>query len=93
MTQVVLSGRLICVDDEHAAIVAQHLPRHIELTRAEPGCVDFSVVQSDDPYVWRVDERFIDQAAFDAHQRRVAGSEWGRATVGIERDYTIRTED
>lgn len=89
--QVTLSGRLICVNREQSDIVERHLPVHIELTRAEPGCIDFEVVRTDDPLVWLVDERFADQAAFDTHQRRVADSVWGRATAGIERAYTIRT--
>ncbi|EGD56813.1 putative quinol monooxygenase [Gordonia neofelifaecis] len=88
-----LSGRLICADDEQLAVVETHLARHIELTRAEPGCLEFSVVPTDDPLVWRVDERFVDPRAFDAHQRRVEESEWGRATAAIERDYTIRPAD
>jgi hypothetical protein len=32
----------------------------------------------------------VDEAAFDAHQRRVASSDWGAATIGIERHYTVR---
>ncbi|MEZ5086110.1 MAG: hypothetical protein R2722_07640 [Tessaracoccus sp.] len=39
--------------------------------------------------MWQVDELFVDAAAFAAHQDRVARSEWGRATAGIERRYTI----
>ncbi len=35
-------------------------------------------------------ERFLDEAAFDAHQRRVASSTWGRETAGIQRSYVIR---
>lgn len=69
------------------------MPRHIELTRAESDCVEFSVVSTEDPLIWSVDERFADQAAFDSHQRRVADGAWGRATVGIERDYAICTAD
>ncbi len=91
--EVSLTGRLICADDEHIAIVVEHLPRHTELTRAESGCLEFSVVQTDDPRVWQVDERFTGTAAFETHQRRVADSEWGRATKHIERDYTLRTAD
>lgn len=93
MTQIVLSGRLICADASQAAVVQLHLPRHIELTRAESGCVEFAVVSTEDPLIWRVVERFADQAAFDAHRRRVADSAWGRATAGIERDYAICTAD
>lgn len=91
--EVSLNGRLICADDQQVAVVARYLPRHIELTRAEPGCISFLVVQSEDPRIWRVDELFADAAAFDSHQQRVANSEWGRATSGIERDYTVRTAD
>lgn len=39
--------------------------------------------------VWQVDECFQDSSAFKAHQDRVAGSAWGRATAGIERCYAI----
>ncbi|MCS3880052.1 quinol monooxygenase YgiN [Gordonia amarae] len=91
--EVSLSGRLICADDQQVAVVARYLPRHIELTRAEPGCISFSVVQSQDPRIWRVEELFANAAAFESHQQRVADSEWGRVTSGIERDYTVRTAD
>lgn len=93
MTEIVLSGRLVCSNDEELAVVEKYLPRHIESTRAEPGCLGFSVVRTGDPLVWAVDERFADQGAFDMHQRRAAGSEWGLATAGIEREYTIRARD
>ncbi|MDO5668594.1 MAG: antibiotic biosynthesis monooxygenase [Corynebacterium sp.] len=66
-----------------------HLPRHVELTRAEPGCLDFEVWPVPGQPVWTVHERFADGAAFGAHQRRVAESEWGQATRGIERRYTV----
>jgi hypothetical protein len=32
----------------------------------------------------------LDEAAFDAHQCRVASSTWGRETAGIQRSYVIR---
>lgn len=87
--KVRLSGQLICRDVGEVAIVAQHLPEHVELTRAEPGCVMFEVRQTENPLVWQVDELFDDADAFAAHQDRVAASEWGRATAGIERRYTV----
>ncbi len=87
--QITLSGSLRCADETEAALVRAHLPAHLALTRAEPGCLAFDVDPTDDPLVWRVEERFTDEPAFDAHQRRVAASAWGAATVGIERRYEI----
>lgn len=84
-----LSGQLVCADGAEAAVVRQHLPLHRELSRAEPGCVSFEVRETDDPYVWQVDEEFVDDDAFAVHQTRVAASAWGRATAGIERRYVI----
>lgn len=89
MSTVELTGRLVCEHDGEAKIVLRHLPRHIELTRAEAGCLHFDVKQTGDPLVWTVSERFVDQAAFDVHQARVGASEWGRATAGIKRDYVV----
>ncbi|WP_231476127.1 VOC family protein [Rhodococcus sp. UNC23MFCrub1.1] len=87
-----LSGQLICRDDAESAVVSECLPRHVELTRAEPGCVSFDVQQSDDPLVWQVDEYFTDDAAFARHQERVSSSEWGGRTAGIERRYVVERE-
>ncbi|MBB3036057.1 putative quinol monooxygenase [Hoyosella altamirensis] len=91
MSAVKLTGRLVCVDDAEAETVLRHLPRHMELTRAEAGCLHFDVEPTGDPRVWSVSERFVDQAAFDAHQARVRTSEWGQATSGIAREYVIET--
>jgi hypothetical protein len=90
VTDVYLSGQLVCRNTEDVAIVAQHLDCHIMLTRAEAGCVSFSVTPTGDPLVWQVDEHFRDAAAFRLHQDRVADSVWGLATAGIERRYTIK---
>ncbi|MDX5357057.1 MAG: antibiotic biosynthesis monooxygenase, partial [Rhodobacterales bacterium] len=69
--------------------VRDHLPEHVALTHAEPGCLAFQVTPTDDPLVWKVAETFADQAAFEAHQRRTATSPWARATAGLRRDYTL----
>ncbi|MEZ5209880.1 GNAT family N-acetyltransferase [Gordonia sp. PP30] len=90
MSPVVLGGRLICVNDEQIAAVERLLPEHRALTRAEPGCLSFEVAPTPEAGVWRVDERFAGVAAFEAHQRRAAGSAWGRGTAGIGRDYSVR---
>ena len=86
-SQVHLSGHLICSTPDELATVETYLPEHICLTRAEPGCLSFEVTQTEDPMFWRVAESFSDRAAFEAHQRRVKASDWGRATAGIRRAY------
>ena len=84
-----LSGYLICASKAEADAVRRHLPEHIRLTRTEPGCLSFEVTQTDDPLVWRVDERFADDAAFKAHQTRTRASAWWAATAGIRREFRV----
>ncbi|WP_345800905.1 antibiotic biosynthesis monooxygenase [Microbacterium sp. AZCO] len=89
MAEVRLHGSLVCADDAQADLVRANLAAHVALTRAEPGCLSFEVTPTQDGLVWRVEEFFADSAAFRAHQQRVAASEWGRTTAGIERQYTV----
>ena len=86
---ITLTGLLRCTTAEEAARVRAHLPDHLRLTRAEPGCLSFDVTPTADPLVWQVRERFTDRPAFEAHQRRTAASVWASATAGIRRDYTL----
>ncbi|WCJ64472.1 putative quinol monooxygenase [Agrobacterium tumefaciens] len=86
-----LSGFLRCLSGDDVELVRQHLPDHIRLTRAEPGCISFEVSQTDDPLVWRVEELFADRPAFDFHQQRTRASAWFMATSAIPRDYEITT--
>ncbi|MCB7136986.1 putative quinol monooxygenase [Cellulosimicrobium marinum] len=88
-----LTGELVCDDAAQAATVREHLPRHVALTLREPGCTAFDVAPTEDPLVWRVDECFVDEAAFRAHQERVAASTWGTATAGITRRYRVDRDD
>lgn len=39
MSEVRLTGQLLCESSEQAELVVQHLPMHMALTRAEPGCI------------------------------------------------------
>ena len=89
---VTLQGTLVCSNEAEAAVVRRHLPQHVFLTRQEPGCLSFEVEASENPLVFHVAERFVDRAAFQAHQARAAASEWGRAITKIERDYVISEE-
>ena len=88
--RVTLSGRLICADADQADRVRAHLPDHLALTLAEPGCLSFSVTPTADPLVWQVEETFADAAAFHAHQARTRASAWGTATAGITREYKVQ---
>jgi quinol monooxygenase YgiN len=90
MNVVELTGELVCKTADEAETVVRCLPQHVELTRTEPGCLYFEVAATDDPMIWAVDERFANQDALEVHQERVAGSEWGRATVSIERRYSVK---
>lgn len=89
MGAVRLSGFLRCASIEDVELVKHHLPDHLRLTREEPGCIAFDVSQTDDALVWRVEELFADQAAFDFHQQRTRASKWFAATSTIARDYNI----
>ncbi|AGT08997.1 GNAT family N-acetyltransferase [Paracoccus aminophilus] len=82
-----LTGTLSASSLSEAETIRSHLPKHISLSRHEPGCLRFDVVQTDDPFVWALDELFIDDAAFAAHQARTSASEWGDKTRGIARDF------
>ncbi|MCB1400191.1 MAG: antibiotic biosynthesis monooxygenase [Rhodobacteraceae bacterium] len=93
MPRIALVGTLRCRNAAEAGIVRTHLPEHVRLSRAEPGCLKFEVTQDDDPLIWQVSECFASAADFEAHQARVKASEWGLATQGIARDYRIEAQD
>ena len=81
----------IDVPEGRREAIATALPLHIELTRAETGCVRFDVIP--DPKVagrYNVSELFTDRESFDAHQARVKISAWGEISAGIRREYSIR---
>ena len=89
MGEIRLTGALVCANEDQTAVVTAHLPQHIALTRAESGCLFFDVTPASDPLTWTVEERFATEDAFHSHQERVAASDWGRLTAGIERRYAV----
>ena len=92
MGKVYLEGYLEVPPGSIEAVRAA-LPRHIALTRQEPGCLAFEVNQSpDEPTHFLVSEVFAGEEAFDAHQQRAGVSDWARVTAGMARHYTIRKE-
>lgn len=89
MTEVTLTGKLVCASPAEAEVVENLLPRHVLSTRAEPGCLFFEVARRGSSLVWDVTERFENGDAFRAHQVRTAESAWGLKTAAIRRDYTV----
>ena len=89
MRKVILKGFII-VPFIDLSLVKFELKRHIQLTRAETGCLSFEVTQDPlNPCRFDVYEEFADQAAFQAHQARVKSSRWGEITVNVERHYRV----
>ena len=81
------------IPEERLASVMAALPIHSELTRLEPGCLEFDVSQSATVEGrLLVSELFEDQAAFEAHQKRTAASAWAKITAGIPRHYEVTEE-
>ena len=89
MTEVSLTGELVCATPAEAAVVERLLPEHVLRTRAEPGCLFFEVTRRGTSLIWDVEERFDTSEAFRAHQTRSAESAWGAGTAAIVRDYVI----
>ena len=91
-TKVRLRGQ-ITVPAERLAEVRAALPGHIALTRAEPGCLSFDVIEDENQLGrFHVSELFENRAAFDAHQTRMRASDWFHITQGISRDYEVTEE-
>lgn len=84
-----LKGHLICLSAAEAEAVRTHRPGHLALTRAEPGCLSFDILDTDDPLIFDVQEVFRDRPSFDAHQARTRESAWFAATRQILRDFRV----
>ena len=58
------------VTEGHEATVAELLRENAGASRAEPGCLEFSVYQAiDEPRAFLLYERYTDENAFQAHRR------------------------
>ncbi|TVZ41532.1 quinol monooxygenase YgiN [Alteromonadaceae bacterium 2753L.S.0a.02] len=87
MSKIKLSGYIdIPVEDLQA--VLRELPMHISLSRDEPGCLEFNVVQDSEIatrlYVYEI---FASEPHFEHHQRRLQTSDWGQLTASATRNY------
>lgn len=89
MKKVILNGHIEVPETDLEAVLRE-LPRHTQLTLEEAGCIVFEVTQdSANERLFRVYEEFVDQHAFDGHQRRVQTSNWGSITKNVVRHYEI----
>lgn len=89
MSKVVLSGFIIVPKQDLKTIKAE-LAQHIRLTRQEAGCIVFNVIQNEELSTrFDVYEEFVDQQAFEHHQKRVKQSNWGKLTKDVQRHYQI----
>lgn len=92
MTKVALRG-FIVVPSENRQQILSVLAEHIELTKAEAGCLRFDITPDDDcQNKYWVYEEFVNKAAFEAHQARVHSSHWGRVSADVERHYEVLLE-
>ncbi len=91
-------GNIVLTGQLHIPLAEQTrlqplLDAHIAATKAEPGCLFFEVTQdAKDPTLFRVSERFIEQAAYDFHQQRGANSPWGKSSRHLQRKFNKLTE-
>lgn len=93
MPRVILKG-YIQVNDNDLEIVKKELPKHIQLTLAESGCLIFEVTPDpNNKNIFQVYEEFIDRDAFEAHQLRIKTSQWGEISSNVQRHYQIIEED
>ncbi|MDO5642588.1 MAG: antibiotic biosynthesis monooxygenase [Paracoccus sp. (in: a-proteobacteria)] len=83
--QVAISIRLTCTDLNQLQILLDHLPEHVALSRAEPGCLLFTATQTQDPLIWQVEELYTDLAALEAHKARMNATIWPQVSQSIER--------
>ena len=63
---------------------------HIAATLKEVGNMSFAITQdATDPEIFHVSEEFVDQGAFDFHQKRGGASPWGIESKELKRDFKI----
>ena len=92
MGVVTLQGYIV-IPDTDLASVQDVLLEHIELTQREHGCLHFTVSQdTENKNRFNVHEKFVNHAAFEAHQTRAKNSRWGHIAANVERYYQISEE-
>ncbi len=88
MSKVLLTGTLTCAPHEVDDVLSI-IDDHIRKSRAEAGCLQFELWQDElTPTDFHISEVFLSEAAFAKHQDRSQGSDWGRITGHMARDFT-----
>jgi quinol monooxygenase YgiN len=81
MTKVMLKGYVLARDQDLPAI-ERELPKHIELTLKETGCIAFQVSQDpENTKRFNVYQEFADKSTFEADQSRTKSSRWGHVRL------------
>ena len=87
---VILTGYLDNIKRDVAYYLKDPTWAHIDLSRAEPGCLRFDISSClSKRGRWQIVEIFEDAEAYEAHQSRTRASEWFKLTAGIERHYNV----
>lgn len=89
MPKLKLNGQMVCQTEDQREAILAHVDEHVRLTRAEEGCLEFSISETRDPLVFQVDEMFASEEDYQAHRARTESTEWAEATKGIKRKYNI----
>lgn len=89
LSKVILEGYIV-VPESDLESVKNELVNHINLTREEPGCIEFIVNHDkNNSHRFNVYEEFSSQEAFVYHQQRVKNSCWGKVAKNVSRHYQI----
>ena len=87
--KIILKG-YIDVPQTELEATKKELILHTKLSRAEPGCIVFSVEQNkQEPTKFDVYEEFATPADFEIHQQRVKSSSWGKFSQNFKRSYQM----
>ena len=90
-TKVGVSGYIQFPDSADLQRVRKALEEHVRLTREEPGCLMFRVIEDESiPGKFIVEEEFESQSAFEHHQERTQKSAWAQISAQAGRHYSFR---
>ncbi|MGJ8678592.1 MAG: putative quinol monooxygenase [Akkermansiaceae bacterium] len=93
MKKIILSGHITVLPTELDTI-RKALLVHIEVTRAEEGCITFQVNEHPtEAGRFDVYEEFVSKVAFENHQKRVRESKWGAVSQNVARSYEVEGLD